>query len=87
MVDQGNHRVVALDREGHLHWQYGQTEIGGAEEGQLDFPSHLQWTSSGTCLISDTGNNRVLEVNRADGTVLRSFGEEIDSLARFMPSV
>lgn len=77
VVDQGNHRVVAFDREGHLHWQYGQTEMGGAEEGQLDLPSHLQWTFSGTCLISDTGNNRVLEVNRADGTVLRSFGEEI----------
>lgn len=77
VVDQGNHRVVALDREGHLHWQYGQTEIAGAEEGQLDLPSHAQWTFTGTCLIADTGNNRVLEVNRADGQVVRCFGEEI----------
>ncbi|MGE3725322.1 MAG: hypothetical protein AB7I41_07220 [Candidatus Sericytochromatia bacterium] len=77
VVDQGNHRVVAMDRAGELVWQYGQTEVAGPEDGHLDLPSHMQWTSSDTCLISDTGNNRVLEVNRADGQVLRCMGEEI----------
>jgi hypothetical protein len=77
IVDQGNHRVLASDRSGAIHWQYGVQGTPGSDHGQLDLPSDMQWTYSGSCLIADTGNNRVLEVDRAEGKIIRSFGEEV----------
>jgi len=77
IVDQGNHRVLALDRQGQIHWQYGVQGEPGSDLGFLDMPFDLQWTANQTALIVDAGNNRVLEVNLNDGQVVRVFGEEL----------
>jgi outer membrane protein assembly factor BamB len=69
VVDQGQHRVLAVDRDHTLHWQYG------AESDQLASPSDIQRTFAGTYLITDTGHDRVIEVQGQ--TVIRSFGPEL----------
>lgn len=77
IVDQGQHRVLAVDRHSKLRWQYGRTGEAGNQPGQLREPADLQWTWQQTCLIADTGNHRVIEVQRADGALVRSFGAEL----------
>lgn len=77
VVDQGNHRVLALDRQGQIHWQYGVQGIGSEEAGYLDMPFDLQWTHAQTALIVDSGNSRVLEIDLNNGQLLRSFGAEL----------
>lgn len=75
IVDQGNHRVLAVDRDYQVHWQYGQRGQAGSGEGSLNRPSDLQRTQDGSWLIADTGNDRVLEIR--DGALLRSYGPEL----------
>ena len=66
IVDQGNHRVISIDREHKSHWQYGMTFSAGSEDGFLNQPSDAQFTPDGHILIADTGNDRVLEIKPAD---------------------
>ena len=80
IVDQGHHRVLAVDRAGKIHWKYGTKGRSGSQPGLLFEPSDLQWTFTGTCLIADTGNHRVIEVSLTDGSVIRIFGPELGLL-------
>lgn len=66
VVDQGNHRVFAIDREQEIHWQYGVQGIPGSDSGQLNSPSDVQKTHEGNMLITDTGNNRIVELDEND---------------------
>ena len=72
IVDQGNHRVLVVDRRQNIVWQYGVQGTAGSESGYLSSPSDLQRTFDGTYLITDTGNHRVIEVDGAE--IIRSFG-------------
>ena len=76
IVDQGHHRVLAVDVHSKVHWQYGQTGKAAAHAGHLREPSDLQWTWNNTCLIADTGNDRVVEVSLVDKSVVRIFGPD-----------
>lgn len=67
IVDRGNQRVIQLHRRGKgvkMLWQYGTTGVSGSGSNQLNAPSSVQRIGSGNYLIADTGNNRVIEVNR-----------------------
>ncbi|PIQ23732.1 hypothetical protein COW36_20350 [bacterium (Candidatus Blackallbacteria) CG17_big_fil_post_rev_8_21_14_2_50_48_46] len=72
IVDQGNHRVLIINRKQEILWQYGVRGEAGAEAGYLNTPSDLQKTYDGTYLIADTGNHRVIEVR--DQEIIRSYG-------------
>lgn len=56
IVDQGNHRVLEVDQEQKIHWEYG------GDGSLLRHPSDIQYTHNQTYLIADTGNNRVIEI-------------------------
>ncbi|HEY9840703.1 MAG TPA: hypothetical protein V6D23_09630, partial [Candidatus Obscuribacterales bacterium] len=59
-LDRNHNAVIRINRKGEVKWHYG------FEMGQkLNKPYHLAETKR-TLLISDTGNNRVLEVSKAD---------------------
>lgn len=62
IVDQGHHRVLVVDREHQLHWQYGSFATPGDEAGYLNSPSDAQFTPDAHVLITDTGNDRILEI-------------------------
>jgi hypothetical protein len=64
ITDQGNHRVIEVDWNGHLVWQYGLSGMPGSGSNQLAQPTSAQLLKNGHILIADHGNNRVLEVDR-----------------------
>ena len=72
VVDQGNGRVLELDRGGKHHRRYPTLKSAPADK--LIAPSDVQLTPSGSWLISDAGLKAVLEVD-ARGQVLRRFDE------------
>ena len=72
IADRGNQRVIHLRRQGKgakIIWQYGTTGVSGSGTNQLSSPSGAQRLVNGLYLIADTGNNRVIEVNRQNKLV------------------
>jgi uncharacterized protein (UPF0248 family) len=68
IVDTGNHRVIEVDVQKNIVWQYGNTanRLGsgqGSGINQLSEPSCAMLLANGHYLITDTGNQRVLEVD------------------------
>ncbi|HUQ05933.1 MAG TPA: hypothetical protein VM261_25700 [Kofleriaceae bacterium] len=64
VVDLGNHRVQAFDRDG--------TCQAVLAEGELRYPSGIT-ASGGRLFVADTGNGELVELS-ADGAVVRRFG-------------
>jgi hypothetical protein len=81
IVDQGHHRVLEIDTESRIHWQFGVFAEAGEDLSHLDTPSDLQWTHERTWLICDANNGRVLEVS-AEGEVEQVFDRESYGLLR-----
>jgi uncharacterized protein (UPF0248 family) len=68
IADTGNHRIIELDLDGDVVWQFGNApnRLGGhAGSGpdQLHEPTWAWRLSSGTTLIADSGNHRLLEID------------------------
>lgn len=72
IADQANQRVIVVDRQKRLLWQYGTTGTPGTGPNQLNNPNSAQLLDNGNVLIADEGNNRAIEVSN-DGAVLQSF--------------
>ncbi|MFL6675907.1 MAG: hypothetical protein ACJ8LG_21775 [Massilia sp.] len=62
ITDQGNQRVIVVDRSRRIVWQYGTTGMGGNGPNQLNDPNSAQLLDNGNILIADEGNNRVIEI-------------------------
>jgi len=62
ITDQGNQRVILVDRHRHIEWQYGTTGVSGDGPNQLNSPNSAEVLSNGHILIADESNNRVIEV-------------------------
>ena len=91
IVDQGNHRVLEVDRDHKVHWQFGkqplpQQDISGKPvapakdpqtwpENSLYNPTHVQLTPQRTYLITDTGRDRVIEVQNQQ--IIQSWGNNL----------
>jgi hypothetical protein len=52
-------------------WQFGVTAEPGSDDGHLSDPTYAERLSTGTTLIADTNNGRVLEVSRRGAIVRR----------------
>jgi CRP-like cAMP-binding protein len=63
IADSGNHRILMVDRDHRIHWQYGMMGEPGQDTGYLNMPTDVQLTSEGHVLITDSGNHRILEIN------------------------
>lgn len=68
LVDQGHHRVMAINRSQEILWQFGTRALPGKEHA-LNHPSDAQLTPDGTLLIADTGNARVIEIKLSTGVI------------------
>jgi hypothetical protein len=64
IADSKNHRVMETDLDGNIIWEYGKFAEPGIKEGFLDNPVYIQKTYDGTYLVTDKGNNRIIELNR-----------------------
>jgi hypothetical protein len=72
ITDQGNQRVIVVDRERRVVWQYGTTGAGGSGPNQLNNPNSAQLLDNGHILIADENNNRAIEVT-TDFTIAAQF--------------
>lgn len=59
----GDNRVILVDRQGKIVWQYGQAGVAGADFNQLNAPVCSVFLPTHHVLITDQGNQRVIEVN------------------------
>ena len=64
-----DNRVILVDRDGEIVWQYGKFGVTGAGPNELNTPVQNTWLPNGHVLITDQGNNRVIEVTRSKKVV------------------
>jgi hypothetical protein len=68
-----DNRVIVVDQEGHIIFQYGQAGVAGSGPNQLNTPVFAIETPRHTFLITDQGNNRIVEVSK-EGQVVYQYG-------------
>ncbi len=59
-----DNRVILVNPAGHIVWQYGQFGVTGAGPNELNTPVQATWLPNGHVLITDQGNQRIIEVTR-----------------------
>lgn len=77
VVDGGNHRIVAYDRNGKYLFTLGNK---GSGEGQFKDPVGVGTDGAGRLYVADTSNHRV-QIFSADGKFLNAFPVNEDGLA------
>lgn len=60
-----DNRVMLVDPFGRVVWQYGQFGMTGSGPNLLSTPVQCTWLPNFHVLITDQGNNRIIEVNLA----------------------
>ena len=69
-----DNRVMLVDPNGKIVWQYGTFGVTGAGPNQLNAPVQATWTPRKTVFITDQGNQRVIEVDRS-GNIRWQYGQ------------
>ncbi len=69
-----DNRVLLVNRAGKIVWQYGQFGVTGSGANQLNTPVQNTFLPNGDVLITDQGNQRVIEVERAHNTIVWQYG-------------
>lgn len=69
VVDLGNHRVQAFDRDGRCHAVLGA--------GELLYPSGITTARGGRLFVADTGHGQVVELATGGGVVRRLDGDTL----------
>jgi len=59
-----DNRVMLVNQNGDILWQYGRFGVTGSGPNQLNTPVQATWTPQHTVFIADQGNQRVIEVTR-----------------------
>jgi outer membrane protein assembly factor BamB len=72
IADQGNQRIILVNMNHQIEWQYGTTGVSGAGPNQLNSPNSAEVLANGHILIADESNNRVIEV-RPDLQIVKQF--------------
>ncbi|MBC7542378.1 MAG: PQQ-binding-like beta-propeller repeat protein [Candidatus Sericytochromatia bacterium] len=81
IADRGQHRVLELDDNGKVIWQYGFAGSLGITVGRLYSPCDLQRLNNGHTVIVDTDNHRIIEVDTEDRIVWQ-FGNANNKLGQ-----
>ncbi len=58
-----DNRVLLVNPSGHIVWQYGKFGQTGSGPNRLNTPVQCTWLPNAHVLITDQGNNRIIEVN------------------------
>ena len=77
-----DNRVILVDPFGDIFWQYGQFGQTGSGYDLLNTPVQTTWLPTGHVLITDQGNNRIIEVNLAKHIVWQYPGSNTNSSAQ-----
>src|SRR4051812_10860082 len=65
-----DNRVMLVNRAGTVVWQYGTFGVTGDGPNELDAPVQSTYLPSGHVLITDQGNQRVIEVERVHNSIV-----------------
>jgi hypothetical protein len=81
ITDQGNHRVILVDRATKsILWQFGRTGIADSGAVGLKLPTDADLiASSKNVIISDAGNERIIEVNQT-GQIVWQYHKRLKGL-------
>jgi hypothetical protein len=60
-----DNRVILVNPQGHIVWQYGKFGVTGSGPDQLNTPVQATYTKRQTVFITDQANERVIEVGRS----------------------
>ncbi|HYL21988.1 MAG TPA: PQQ-binding-like beta-propeller repeat protein [Gemmatimonadales bacterium] len=69
-----DNRVMLVDHEGRIVWQYGTFGVTGADANQLNTPVQATYLPTGNVLITDQSNERIIEVERAHNAIVWQYG-------------
>lgn len=69
-----DNRVIVVNQQGQIVWQYGQAGVTGDGPNQLNVPVFAIQLPSRNILIVDQSNNRVIEVDRTSKQIVWSYG-------------
>jgi hypothetical protein len=69
-----DNRVMIVDPFGNIIWHYGQAGVTGAGADQLNTPVQNTWLPYGDILVTDQGNQRVIEVT-LDKKIVWQYGQ------------
>ena len=71
-----DNRVIVVNHEGQIVWQYGQAGVTGSGPNELNVPVFALQLPNRNILIVDQANNRVIEVDRFSKKVVWSYGPD-----------
>ncbi len=71
-----DNRVILVNQAGAIVWQYGKFGVTGFGPNQLNTPVANWFLPNGHVLITDQGNQRVIEVRREDNAIVWQYGED-----------
>lgn len=57
-----DNRVMIVSPDGHILWQYGQAGVTGSGPDQLNAPVQNTWLPDAHILVTDQGNQRIIEI-------------------------
>jgi hypothetical protein len=77
-----DNRVILVTPRGRIVWQYGQFGQTGSGPNLLSTPVQSTWLPNTHVLITDQGNNRIIEVNLAKRIVWQFPGPNTDTNAQ-----
>jgi hypothetical protein len=69
-----DNRVILVDPSGVIVWQYGKFGVTGAGPNELSSPVQNTWLPNGDVLITDQGNQRIIEVERQSKNIVWQYG-------------
>src|SRR5712691_12045222 len=70
-----DNRILLVDQGGSIVWQYGQFGVTGFGPNQLNTPVQNTFLPNGNVLITDQGNERIIEVQRTDNSIVWQYGQ------------
>lgn len=69
-----DNRVIIVNQQGDIVWQYGQAGINGSGPDQLNVPVFAMQIPNKDIMIVDQANNRIIEVNYTTKQIDLSYG-------------
>ena len=69
-----DNRVLLVDRNGNIVWQYGQFGVTGSGPNQLNTPVQNTWLPNFHVLITDQANERIIEVDPFTQNIVWQYG-------------
>src|SRR5437899_2322347 len=70
-----DNRVLLVDQSGNIIWQYGTFGVTGFGFNQLNTPVQNTFLPGGNILITDQGNERIIEVRQSDKAIVWQYGQ------------